>query len=325
MAELAGDGRKVKRFRVAREGQTVDGRVLTRQDIQDMAETYNIDEYGARINVEHIAGFSPEPPFNAYGDILLVDAAEENGLLCLYNTISALPNMLAILDKGQKIYPSIEFIRDFAGRGKSYQVGLGLTDFPASLGTQAIKFNAYNVHGQVVRTAPDQELFIMSQANQPQTFASKINTLLSGMLGGQQQTPPAATPPAPTPVAPPVDQFQAATYQALQQVFSNQHNLAQAIQTLSAQLTQTPQATPAPAATPTPAPTEPQQFSAPPAQPTTAPTTQPTAQPTMEQLMSQLVAGQTELKNTIQQLAAMPANAPAPTATGGGGGLTNEF
>lgn len=323
MAELAGDGRKVKRFRVAREGQTVDGRVLTRQDIQDMAETYNIDEYGARINVEHIAGFSPEPPFNAYGDILLVDAAEENGLLCLYNTISALPNMLAILDKGQKIYPSIEFIRDFAGRGKSYQVGLGLTDFPASLGTQAIKFNAYNVHGHVVRTAPDQELFIMTQATQPQTFASKINTLLSGMLGSQQQTPPAATPPAPTPAAPPVDQFQAATYQALQQVFSNQNNLAQAIQTLSAQLSQTPPATPVPAATPTPtpAPTAAQQLSAPPAQPTT----QPPAQPTMEQLMSQLVAGQTDLKNTIQQLAVTPANPAAPTATGGSGGLTNEF
>ena len=38
---LAGDGRVEKRFRVAREGQTVDGRELTRPVIQDMAESYN--------------------------------------------------------------------------------------------------------------------------------------------------------------------------------------------------------------------------------------------------------------------------------------------
>ena len=255
MAELAGDGRQVKRFRMAREGQTVDGRVLSRQDIVDMAETYNIDEYGARINVEHISGFSPEPPFNAYGDILLVDAVEENGLLCLYNTISALPNLVAMLAKGQKIYPSIEFIRDFAGRGKAYQVGLGFTDRPASLGTQAIKFNALTPHGPVVRTAPDQEIFIMSQ-HQPQTFASKISALLTGMLPSQApaatapvvtqsvqqpataQPMPAQTVPAQQPAygMTPDQQFQAATYQTLSAMTGQQQQLAQAIQLLAHQV-----------------------------------------------------------------------------------------
>jgi hypothetical protein len=52
MAELP-EGRVIKRFRVAREGQTVDGRELTRQEIQEMADTYNREHYAGRINIEH--------------------------------------------------------------------------------------------------------------------------------------------------------------------------------------------------------------------------------------------------------------------------------
>ena len=69
---LPGEGRVEKRFRVAREGQTVDGRELNRQEIQDMADTYNPQHYAGRINIEHFAGWSPEPPFNAYGDIIKI-------------------------------------------------------------------------------------------------------------------------------------------------------------------------------------------------------------------------------------------------------------
>jgi hypothetical protein len=156
-ATLPGKGRVIKRFRVAYEGQTVDGRVLSRQDIKDMGETYNLGHYGARINMEHIPGWSAEPPFNAYGDVLLVEATEENGIAMLYNTLSALPNLLAINEKGQKIYPSIEFYRDFAGSGKAYQVGLALTDNPNSLRTEPIKFSS---NPTALRTQPDKELYM---------------------------------------------------------------------------------------------------------------------------------------------------------------------
>ena len=163
MAELPGEGRVIKRFRVAREGQTVDGRELTRQEIQEMADTYNPVHYGGRINIEHFGGWSPEPPFNAYGDILKVEAVEENGKLHLYNEVSALPNFVAMNNKGQKIYPSIEFYRNFAGTGKAYQVGLGMTDTPASLGTQAIKFSS---NPNLISTKPDSEIYItMSEQN----------------------------------------------------------------------------------------------------------------------------------------------------------------
>lgn len=154
---LAGEGRVEKRFRVAREGQTVDGRELTHQEIQDMADTYNPEHYAGRINIEHFAGWSPEPPFNAYGDIIKVEAIEEDGKLCLYNTISALPNFVAMNKDGQKIYPSIEFYRNFAGTNRAYQVGLGMTDQPASLGTQALKFSSTQYS---LRTQPNSEIYM---------------------------------------------------------------------------------------------------------------------------------------------------------------------
>jgi hypothetical protein len=164
-----------------------------------MADTYNPEHYAGRINIEHFGGWSPEPPFNAYGDILKVEAVDENGKLHLYNEISALPNFVAMNKKGQKIYPSIEFYRNFAGTGKAYQVGLGMTDTPASLGTQAIKFSN-NRHS--LSTQPDSEIYItMSEKIQmkgkaylirskkhfPQPISPKINSVSEELAGALTQ------------------------------------------------------------------------------------------------------------------------------------------
>ncbi|HCB1048663.1 TPA: GPO family capsid scaffolding protein, partial [Klebsiella pneumoniae] len=45
-------------------------------------------------------------------------------------------------DKGQKVYSSIELAPQFALNGKAYVVGLAMTDTPASLGTDRLKFAA---------------------------------------------------------------------------------------------------------------------------------------------------------------------------------------
>jgi len=182
---LAGEGRVEKRFRVAREGQTVDGRELTGQEIQQMGASYSLEKYGARINLEHYSGWSPEPPFNAYGDIVKVEAVQEDGKWVLYNTLSALPHFVAMNKKGQKIYPSIEFYRNFAGTGIAYQVGLGLTDTPASLGTEPIKFSSNQF---AICTQPNAEIFMSltdptdqdnSVPNDPKGFLEQLKTLLT--------------------------------------------------------------------------------------------------------------------------------------------------
>lgn len=159
---LAGKGRVEKRLKVAQEGQTVDGRQLSAKEIQDMANTYNPELYAGRVNIEHIIGYSPTPPFNAYGDVLSVEAEQIDGVWCLFNTISALPNLIELNKDGQKLYPSIEFYRDFAGTGKAYQVGLAFTDTPASLGTEPLKFS--HQRPQTVFTQPQKDIFMSNKS-----------------------------------------------------------------------------------------------------------------------------------------------------------------
>ena len=49
---------------------------------------------------------------------------------------------MAINKAKQKLYTSLEIQPDFADSSQPYLVGLGVTDSPASLGTEALKFSA---------------------------------------------------------------------------------------------------------------------------------------------------------------------------------------
>ena len=61
---------KTKFFRVAVEGDTIDGRKIERSWLLDAASTYNRETYAARVNMEHIRGVTADKPFKAYGDVL---------------------------------------------------------------------------------------------------------------------------------------------------------------------------------------------------------------------------------------------------------------
>lgn len=280
---LAGEGRVEKRFRVAREGQTVDGRELTRQEIQEMAASYNPEHYAGRINIEHFAGWSPEPPFNAYGDIIKVEAVEEDGKFSLYNTISALPNFVAMNKNGQKIYPSIEFYRNFAGTGKAYQVGLGMTDQPASLGTQAIKFSSQQF---TCRTQPNTEIFITmsEQTTQPEQkgMLEQLRTLLT---------------PAPKPAEEP--DFKEVVTQGLVTALNSIAELNQKITALSQQQQIPAVVNVAPVTQPTPATTE-----------------QAAAQDQLSQALQPILQSIQSMQTQITQLSTTAVNA-VPPAPGG--------
>lgn len=141
---------KTKFFRIAVEGQTAtDGRTISREMINECVETFNPDTYGVRINMEHLRGFSAEPPFNAYGDVVALKAQEDTlkiggkdeRRLALYAQLDPTEALVAINKKRQKIYTSIEPQPDFGGTGKFGLVGLAVTDSPASLGTQRLEFS----------------------------------------------------------------------------------------------------------------------------------------------------------------------------------------
>lgn len=136
-----------KKFRVAVEGQTTDGRNISRQDIQDMAATYSPQKYGARIWMEHYRSVYADTDFKAYGDVISCSAEEITdgvlaGKLALYAVIEPTPSLIAMAKDKQKVYFSVEIFPNFVNSGQAYLYGLGVTDSPASLGTEYMKFNA---------------------------------------------------------------------------------------------------------------------------------------------------------------------------------------
>jgi hypothetical protein len=136
---------KSKMFRVATEGATTDGRVIAREWLTQMATAYDPKKYGARIWLEHIRGIVPDSPFRAYGDVLALETQEvEDGKLALFASIEPTPDLVALTKAKQKIYTSIEINEKFADTGAAYLVGLGITDSPASLGTEILAFSAQN-------------------------------------------------------------------------------------------------------------------------------------------------------------------------------------
>lgn len=154
---------KSKFFRVFVEGFTVsDGRKIEASWIDDIVATFNADNYTPRINCEHIKGYSPEPPFNGYGDVVAVKAQTDEFTIdgvkqrrrALYAQVVPNDQFLAMRAKGQKPYPSLEISPDFAGTGKVGMTGLGMTDNPASFGVEAFNFSAFKPMFDARKSAP---------------------------------------------------------------------------------------------------------------------------------------------------------------------------
>lgn len=123
-------------FKVAESGPTIDGREITKQEIIDMADTYDPKVYTASIFWEH------ERFFDSLGTVYRAFYQEEdNGELGLYAQVKPNDQFLELNDKGQKLFPSIEITPNFPRTGKAYLSGLAATDSPASLGTEEFYFS----------------------------------------------------------------------------------------------------------------------------------------------------------------------------------------
>ncbi|KFA59060.1 Phage capsid scaffolding protein [Gilliamella apicola] len=160
---------KSKWFRVAVEGATTDGRKIQKEWIEQMAENYDRDVYGARINLEHIKGYSPDSQFKRYGDVLALRAEEIKtgplaGKLALLAQIEPTDELIQLNKAKQKVYTSIEVNYEFADTGKAYLVGLAVTDDPASLGTEFLEFSAKaTVNPLVSRKQSPNNLFTVAE------------------------------------------------------------------------------------------------------------------------------------------------------------------
>ena len=128
-------------------GMTIDGREIKDQQVTDMAETYSQSTYVARIWLEHMRGVDPNSMFKALGDVVEVKAERLTdgtlkGKLALFVKLSPHQDLIAMVRNGQKVHLSVEIDPNFAGSGKAYLVGMGVTDSPASLGVGIMKFSA---------------------------------------------------------------------------------------------------------------------------------------------------------------------------------------
>ncbi|MES4611011.1 MAG: GPO family capsid scaffolding protein [Ewingella sp.] len=126
---------------IATSGQAVDGRTIEAQWLIDAAETYSRDTYTALIWPHHPQYEYAEREFTCnLGEVDALKTETVDGVVKLYAQL--IPNRFLIYanEDGQKLFTSAEFMGDFAGSGREYLMGLAVTDIPASLGTEKIKF-----------------------------------------------------------------------------------------------------------------------------------------------------------------------------------------
>ncbi|OLF56553.1 GPO family capsid scaffolding protein [Pseudomonas chlororaphis] len=126
--------------RVATSGMTADGREILAQDLRDIAETYKPGFYTAVIWCDH------ERWPGSHGTVYAVRLVEEGadlqpGEVALEAQLKPNDQLLYLNDRGQKLFTSIEITPNFRGTGKAYLTGLGVTDEPASVGTQELYFS----------------------------------------------------------------------------------------------------------------------------------------------------------------------------------------
>ncbi|RNM26746.1 hypothetical protein EFS38_03070 [Dickeya undicola] len=182
-----------RRFRIGVEGATTDGRTIDRAWLEQMAANYDPAVYTALINMEHIKGYTPDSPFRRYGKIEALETEEiQDGLLsgklALYAYLAPTDDLIALTQKWQKTFTSMEVNPDFADTGAAYLVGLAVTDDPASLGTEMLTFSAGAKHnplaarkqapGNLFTAAEETQLVFEPDDNKPSLFG-RISALFA--------------------------------------------------------------------------------------------------------------------------------------------------
>lgn len=186
-----------KKFRVAVSGSTVDGREISPVHLREAAENFNPDVYAARVNVEHYLSPCPSSEFSAMGDVTALSTEDITegplaGRTALYAEIEPTERMKQLVADGKKIYSSIELHPQFPVNGRAYLVGLAMTDTPASLGTERLKFTAQqrqavmtfnSVQGEAPLISEAIESEIIEMAEQRQEEGTQWFNRVMGIIG----------------------------------------------------------------------------------------------------------------------------------------------
>lgn len=167
---------------IATEGKAVDGRDITRDWLVDMAETYDPTYYTAVIWPEH-------DRWSSYGTVQALKTEEVDGKLKLFAVLCPNRDLVYWNQSGQYQFCSIEPFEQFADLGRTYLIGLGVTDQPASTGTTHLKFSKSS-KGQTIGTSEplDLSMFKLPKHEKPDSLLSKLFNLLS--IHGEHEPQP---------------------------------------------------------------------------------------------------------------------------------------
>ncbi|EOG5604233.1 GPO family capsid scaffolding protein [Providencia stuartii] len=134
--------KKTKPVRICVEGATTDGRNVQRNWLTEIEKNYDPKVYGARINLEHL-NYEWMPRFGDVDSVYTEEISDGalKGKLALYARLLPTDDLIQINKKRQKVYTSVEINPKFSDTGEAYLVGLAVTDSPASLGTEMLKFS----------------------------------------------------------------------------------------------------------------------------------------------------------------------------------------
>lgn len=166
---------------VATEGATVDGRAISANWINDMAETYDQSEYTALIWPEHLRSSWSIFEGKNWGTVEEVKAAKYNGKLRLFAKFTPNQYLLDANKEEQKLFTSIEPNPDYKGEGRCYLMGLAVTDSPASSGTTRLKFSKDSEHEYSELEALDlSEYYTVDRNGLVKAFSTLANFFKAG-------------------------------------------------------------------------------------------------------------------------------------------------
>lgn len=187
-------------------GDTIDGRLINAQELEEMAAQYDPEIYGARINLEHVNFLLPDYA-GGYGDVLELKTEpwhKDPSKTALLAKLAVMPALQKLWDEGKKIYTSMEIVRPFADTGKAYLAGLAITDTPASLGTtanfsraaeqagsQQTVFSAYRLLEETVMPQNQTADQPLTEAGAESLFARLLAKFTTTHKLEQLETPPA--------------------------------------------------------------------------------------------------------------------------------------
>lgn len=169
---------------IATEGETVDGREILREEIIDMAETYDPNLYTAMIWERHHK--QDEDRGSPLGEVMELRAdTDESGVLHLYAVLRPFARLLDMNSQNRGVFTSVEMNINFRKTGRTYLDGLAVTDTPASVGTTRLYFSRQNKGNQKMAKAAKKswrQHFGIEEIQQPAPEETSVdNEVLSGM------------------------------------------------------------------------------------------------------------------------------------------------